>query len=152
MPFLLLVAGIVLVVSGIRGSTGALAAQLKQDVSGQFLAWLAAIVVIGALGFVPQFERPSRLLLALVILVVMLKNGTGFFDQFTQQIQNIPAAAPIQPAGGNAQLPAVPVDIVAGAGAGAAGTLNGINSAVQSAGKSFGDATGLSAIGGLFGF
>lgn len=99
-----------LLVTAIRGTTADLATHLGQDLSGQFLVWVLAIVLIGAIGYAPPLRQISRLLLALVAVVIVLKNGSGFISQFVQQIENAPKAAAPQPTGGSNQLPAIPVD------------------------------------------
>lgn len=88
MPLALLIIGIMLAVSALRGTEEQLGTLIVGDITGGFLTWVAAIVAIGALGYVPQLQLPSRMLLALVLLVLLLKNGTGFFSQFQQQFAN----------------------------------------------------------------
>jgi hypothetical protein len=39
---------------------------------GNFLAWLVAILVVGAIGFVPQLEGISTLFIALLIVVLVM--------------------------------------------------------------------------------
>lgn len=39
---------------------------------GNFLAWLVAILVVGALGYVPQLEGVSTLFIALMITVLVM--------------------------------------------------------------------------------
>jgi hypothetical protein len=109
MPVLFLVAGLLLIVTAIRGTTGDFASRLQSDVSGGFLKWVAAIVVVGAIGYAPGLKEPSRYLLALVAIVILLSNGSGFISKFAQQIQNPGTATTAAPAGGNANLPAIPV-------------------------------------------
>ena len=109
MPLLLIIVGAVLLVTAIRGTTGSLATHLAQDFSGQFLVWLLAIVLIGAIGYAPPLKQISRLLLALVAVVIVLKDGSGFISQFVQQLESAPAPTAPAPAGGNAQLPDIPV-------------------------------------------
>jgi hypothetical protein len=56
---------------------------------GNFLAWFAAILVIGALGYIPHLEGISTMLLALVIVVLLLssnENGGGIFQQLAQAV------------------------------------------------------------------
>lgn len=138
MPLLLLIVGLILIVTGIRGTTGSLAGHLKDDISAGFIKWLAAILVIGALGFIPQFQKPSRLLLALVVIVVMLKNGSGFIDQFVRQIEAAPQPSPAQPAGGNANLPAIPLQIGQAGSSGAGGAIGAATGVAKAASGIFG--------------
>lgn len=115
MPLLFLVAGLILVVTVIRGTVGDFASTLASDFSGGYLKWLAAILVIGGIGYVPTMREPSRYLLALVALVILLTNGTGFITKLVQQLENPGTATTAQPAGGNPNLPAIPIQSQAAA-------------------------------------
>lgn len=101
MPFLLLAVGAVLLASALQGTVSDLATQLKSDFSGSnsFLYWIAAIGIVGMIGYVPTLERPARAFLALVILAFLLANGGGFFAQLFATIQAPPQ--PVSPAGGS---------------------------------------------------
>lgn len=125
MPFLIVIVGLILIVSAIRGTTGDLATDLATDVSGGFLKWLAAVIAIGALGYVPGLKEPSRYLLALVALVILLTTGKGFLSQFVQQIENPPKAKSAQPAGGSSQLPAIPVSSSSNSSSSGGGSMLG---------------------------
>lgn len=159
MPLFFLVIGIILIVTVINGTTFALARQLKDDLTSGYMKWFAAVLLIGAAGYVDALKTPSRYLLALIFLVVMLTNGTGFISMFIQQIQNPGQAPAPQPPGGNANLPAIPVQ-TSGGGAGApggagAGGAGGVGSTIGGAagtavGGPMGGMVG-SMLGGLFG-
>lgn len=86
MPFALIITGIVLVVAGVRGTEGDLFTLLKGDLSGphNFEYWLISILIIGALGYIPDLKTLSRAFLVLVILVLLISNG-GFFQNFNQE-------------------------------------------------------------------
>jgi uncharacterized membrane protein YgcG len=91
MPFVLIIVGIVLLVAAVRNTVAApaspnLATLIKGDFTGQdnFAYWLVSILVIGALGYVPELKPLSRAFLVLVIIVLFLSNG-GFFSKFNQQ-------------------------------------------------------------------
>lgn len=68
-----LLIGVVLIVSAIRNSQAALFADLSTDAPG-FVVWAAAIFAVGAVGYIPGLKPISRGLLALVLLVIVLKN------------------------------------------------------------------------------
>lgn len=68
-----LIVGVILIVAAIRNSQAALFAALAVDVPG-FVLWAAAIVAVGAIGFIPGIKPVSRGLLALVLLVIILNN------------------------------------------------------------------------------
>jgi len=65
---------------------------------GNFLAWFAAILIIGMLGYIPQLKPFSNTLLALIIVVLFLASGKpaqqggGFFQQLQQAISQKAAA------------------------------------------------------------
>jgi hypothetical protein len=73
MIFVALVIGIVLIVAAIRNSQNALFADLGQDVPG-YVVWAAALVAVGAIGWIPGLKPVSRGLLALVLVVLIVNN------------------------------------------------------------------------------
>jgi hypothetical protein len=101
MPFALLILGILLLVAGVRNTQDVLFALFKGDFVGQdnFIFWFLAIVLIGALGYIPKLKPISTAFLGLVIVVLFLKKGSssgtggGFFAQFTQAISGTQNAA-----------------------------------------------------------
>jgi hypothetical protein len=74
-----LVIGIVLVVAAIRNSYTALFSAIGTDAPG-FTVWAAAVIFVGALGFVPAFKTPSRALLALILIVIVINNYQAVFS------------------------------------------------------------------------
>jgi hypothetical protein len=100
MPFALLIIGIWLLVAGVRNTAGpasqpgTLFALLHGDFTGSdnFAYWFIAIILIGAIGYIPKLKGLSTAFLALVIVVLFLKKGSstgvggGFFDQFISGI------------------------------------------------------------------
>jgi hypothetical protein len=117
-PFVLAAVSAVLILSAIRDTQGQLASLLVHDFtgSGSFLMWLAAIVAVGLLGYSPSLKTPSRLLLALIVLGILLSNQ-GVFAKLQQAVAQ-PAAPSTPPPDPSTQLPnAFPVQ-VSGTGAG----------------------------------
>ncbi len=108
MPFMLIVVGLVLVITSIQNTYAALGAQITKDFSGSqgFLVWILALIAVGALGYVPGWEKFSRWFLALILIAIILaqsKNSNaqgGIFGRFLQQIKN--PVAPAAGAGGTA--------------------------------------------------
>lgn len=102
MPFALVAIGVLLIVSAIRNTAGQLAQQLAGDLSGKnnFLFWLAGLGAVGALGYIPALRTFSRVLLALIILVMALSNN-GFFTKFEAAIAGAtnPGPTGIDPTG-----------------------------------------------------
>lgn len=92
MPFALLIIGVVLLVAAARGTQGDLFALVLKDFTGpnNFVYWVAAILAIGFLGYIPKLKPISVALLGLVVVVLVLKRGDssqiggGFFGQLTE--------------------------------------------------------------------
>lgn len=81
MPFAVLLIGIILVVVAFNNSFGQLATQLEGDIPGYF-KWAAAIAAILGLGYIPGMKTPSRYLLGLVLLVILLTNYSSIISGF----------------------------------------------------------------------
>lgn len=90
MSLVLLFAGLLFIVAAVRGKQDDLFRLLKDDFTGSnnFIFWAAAIVLIGAIGYLPKLKGFSAALLALVLVGIALKKGTGFFDQLTAAVQS----------------------------------------------------------------
>lgn len=87
MPFALLFVGIIIFVVAYQGTQNQFYNQLKQDFTGQhnFLIWIVAIGIIGALGYIDELKKPSDLFLALIIVVMLLSNK-GIIANLNSQI------------------------------------------------------------------
>lgn len=92
MPFVIFFIGILMLVSGLRNTATApaspnLVTLVKGDFTGKdnFVYWVIAIMVLGALGYIDELKSLSTSLLVLVIVVLFLSNG-GFFTKFEQAI------------------------------------------------------------------
>jgi hypothetical protein len=108
MAALLILIGAVLLVSAVRNTEGDLGNALVQDVPG-FLKWALAIIAVAALGWVPGMRTISRWLLALVLLVIVLKNATRLFQGFTSlETPPAPSQAAASPAAAYVANPANP--------------------------------------------
>jgi hypothetical protein len=136
MPFLLILIGAVLIVSAYRNTYGDLATALETDVPG-FATWALAIAAVAALGWVPGMQKISRWLLALVIVVLVLRNYQALFAN-AQTLAKLPAATPAQttPTAAYLASPTAPnittADISGGTSAGSSSTIAGsINAANQ---------------------
>lgn len=93
MTLVLLFIGIIIVVAAFRNSQGALFTALYEDVPG-YVTWAAAIFAIGAVGFIPGLRPVSRGILALVIVVIVLRNYQNIIKGFQDVWQNPPTATP----------------------------------------------------------
>jgi hypothetical protein len=96
MPFVLLILGAVLFISAIRNTQGNLFTLLGGDFTGSnnFIFWVVSILAIGALGYIPKLKPLSAAFLALVIIVLFLTKGVGFFSQLTAGIGSTTSATP----------------------------------------------------------
>jgi hypothetical protein len=112
MPYALLIMGLVLVRAGYKGGDNLdqLQKLIVGDFTGEanFLYWLAAIGVIGGLGYIEPMRVPSRAMLVLIVIVMIIANQ-GFFAKFQETIANFkpapePATAPAS--GGTSTAPA----------------------------------------------
>jgi hypothetical protein len=132
MAIVLLIIGVALIVSAIRNTYGQLGNLLAGDFTGSnsFLYWLALLVIVGGLGLVPVMRGPSRMLLGLIVLAYLLKQG-GFWSQLTSALASGPAAVPA--AATTLQVPStgVPVNVTLGSGSsGASGVIGTASSAI----------------------
>jgi hypothetical protein len=89
MPFIVIVIGAILIVAAFNETHGDLAHALEQDIPG-FFKWAMAIAAILGLGFVPGLRVPSRWLIALVALVIIVTNYQAIFGGFTKFAQADP--------------------------------------------------------------
>lgn len=87
MPVLFITVGLVMFISSLRGTQNDLITLVKSDFSGHnnFIYFVAALFIIGSLGYIPMLKTASRYLLGLVIIVIILKNG-GVWNQFVNAL------------------------------------------------------------------
>lgn len=90
MAFALVFAGLTLVIATLRGNLRFLAALFASEFQGQgsFIYWLAAVMMIGAVGYIKPLRPLSNAFLVLIMIVLILKNGS-FFSRFNEAIRNI---------------------------------------------------------------
>lgn len=113
MPFALVTIGLLLVITGFQDTYKQTGAQVAKDFtgSGNFVYWLIAIGVVGAIGYNKTLQPFSRALMALLIIVIFLSNK-GFFAQLNPAIQTGTSTQPL-PAGGG-----VPISVSSGGSGG----------------------------------
>jgi hypothetical protein len=97
MPIALVIIGVFLLVAAVRWDSGGseVWTLLRSDLEGKsvttgkqtgnFFAWAAAIILIGAVGYVDELKPVANTMLALVIVVLLLSNN-GFFAQLQKDI------------------------------------------------------------------
>lgn len=109
MAALLILIGAVLLIAAVRNTEGDLGNALVADVPG-YLKWALAIIAVGALGWVPGMRTISRWLLALVLVVIFLKNYTALFQGFTNlETPPAPSQASASPAAAYVASPTTPI-------------------------------------------
>lgn len=94
MPFVLLIFGAILFVAGVRNTEGKLWTLVKGDFTGHnsFLVWIAAIAVVGGVGYIPKLKPVSVAFMTLLLIVLFLSNK-GVIKQLQSFVQN-PQASP----------------------------------------------------------
>jgi hypothetical protein len=89
MAFALLFIGLALIIVTARNTQATFTDRVANDFKGpgNFFYWIVAIVIIGAVGYVPKLKPVSDIFLVLVLLAVFLQAGkNGVFQQFTSAI------------------------------------------------------------------
>jgi len=139
MPVALVLIGALLIIVAFNNTMGQLAAELESDIPG-FFVWAIAIAAILGLGYVPGLKQPSRWLLGLVVLVIILVNYKAILSGFTNFAATGAAAT-------NAgATPADPATAFAASGTPPpAGTVAGTTATASAGG------TGAPSVGGLVG-
>jgi hypothetical protein len=95
MAFVLVTVGLLMIVTGAKGTYAAFGSQIASDFTGSqpFTYWLAAIGAVGALGYIDALKTFSRLFLTLILVSMVLANK-GFFAKFTAALKQGPIAPP----------------------------------------------------------
>lgn len=97
MPFALGIAGIVLIITGVRGTvTGtnpSLTTLLESEFtgSGNYIYWLIAILVLGSIGYVKKLQGISTAFMSLVCVVLFIgiwKKNNSVFSQAISGLTN----------------------------------------------------------------
>lgn len=86
MPIFLVIVGLLLIVTGVRGKASDFLGQVADDGKG-FVPFFFLILAIGATGFSKTLRPVSNAFLVLVIVAFVLKSGGAIIDGF-KQIQN----------------------------------------------------------------
>lgn len=94
MPIAFLILGVAVAVAAYRNTHKQLGTLLAGEFTGQgnFLFWIAAIFIIGMIGYIPKLRGPSHALLALILIALFLANK-GFFANFTAALSTPQPAA-----------------------------------------------------------
>lgn len=84
MSFALILAGLVMIVSAVRGTQQCLVYTVEGDFSGpgNFFYWLVALLIVGALGYSETFRPISTGLLVLILIALFVTRAkNGLFSQ-----------------------------------------------------------------------
>jgi len=97
MPFALVTVGLILVITGVKNTYVAFGTQVKADFTGpgNFLYWIAAIGIVGSVGYIDRLRGFANAFMALIIIAMVLKNG-GVFNQFKAALASGPVAPQAQ--------------------------------------------------------
>ena len=97
MPFVLLIIGELLLVTGVKGTQDQLYSLVQDDFtgSGSFIYWLAAIGLVGSLGYVPSLKGFSNAFLILILIVLLIhQNPQTLFGNISSALSGSTTAAP----------------------------------------------------------
>lgn len=95
MGFVLVIIGLLMVITGARGTYAQFGAQVASEFTAQpgggpsFTTWLLAIGAVGALGYIPTLQIISRWLMALVVISLFLSQK-GFFAKLQTALNTSP--------------------------------------------------------------
>lgn len=87
--------GLLMVVSAVKNTHVQLGEQIKSDFTGpgNFTYWIAAIGIVGAVGYIKPLQAFANAFLTLIVLSFILKNG-GVFDKLSDALSQGPLATP----------------------------------------------------------
>lgn len=111
MGYALVIAGLLMVVTGGRGTYQQFGKLIAGDFTGpnNFTYWIVGLGAVGAVGYIDALRTISRLFMALVIIGLFLSNK-GFFAKFTEALKTGPVAPEAIAAQSNAYLNSVTSD------------------------------------------
>lgn len=94
MAFSLLAIGLLMLISSVRNTQDEVVALVEGDFTGRgnFFYWIVALLVVGAVGYIPKAKPVSDGLLVLILLSLFLTKGSpsypggGIFTQLTKAL------------------------------------------------------------------
>ena len=88
MPLVLIIIGIVLIIAAARDKASDLFTLVGGEFTGpnNFLQWILAFLLIGALGYIPKLRPLSVAFLTLVIVAIFVRKGSGFFSNLSTAV------------------------------------------------------------------
>jgi hypothetical protein len=123
--------GLILIATALKNTQHEFGAALQRDVlgTGGFLTWAAAIMAIGAIGYLPEMRTPSRYMLALLGVVIVVRNG-GVWANAEAGLQQASQLGPAP----SLPAPAVSAGSGSGSGSGSGGSSGGGDSTASTLG------------------
>lgn len=120
--------GLLLIVTGAQNTYADFGNAVKGDLTGQgnFTYWIAAILMIGVLGYIPALNKFSHWFLALILLSLFLSHK-GFFSSFQAALAAGPTAPNVSGSASNAQPGTFTGTPIAGSGLTGNSTTTGEN-------------------------
>ena len=121
MPFVLIVLGVCLFITALNGTFKQFGSQLYKDLfvstpksqnagyQPAFIVWILALLIVGLIGYIPEFKKVADLFMALIIVVMVVANkgfGTVIFQDIETALQQGP-----QPQSSASPLAAIPVSV-----------------------------------------
>jgi len=93
MGFVLVTAGLLMIVTGAKGTYAQFGQQVASDFTGpgNFTYWIVSLGAVGALGYIESMRVFSRLFMALILIAMLLSNR-GFFQKLTDALKSGPVA------------------------------------------------------------
>lgn len=143
MPFALLFIGMILIITGFQNTYSAFGQQVQKDFSGSgsFVYWLAAIGIVGALGYIKDLQGFSRVFMLLIIVALFLEPGNNSLFANLKSGLSAGSTTPVNPVG--TPLPASGGASSGGSGGGSSsGSTFGISNSTISTGASIVSAIG----------
>lgn len=142
MPLAFIILGALIIVTAYKGTYQEFGNQLVKDFTGgagsSFIYWVAAVAIIGLLGYVKAFRTPSRALLTLIVLAFFLSNR-GVFSSFQNALGNVQPAKGIQEPSFSGALP-ITITNSGGAGSKASDAIGSVGGILGGITKLFGGA------------
>lgn len=141
MPFALLFIGMILIITGFQNTYSAFGQQVQKDFtgSGSFIYWLAAIGIVGALGYIKDLQGFSRVFMLLIVVALFLEPGNNSLFANLKSGLSAGSTTPVNPVG--TPLPAENTGS-ASSGGSSSGSTFGVSNSTISTGASIVSAIG----------
>lgn len=93
MGFVLVAGGLLMIVTGAKGTYSQFGSQVASDFTGpgNFTYWIVSLGAVGSLGYIEALRAFSRMFMALILIAMVLSNK-GFFAKFSDALKSGPIA------------------------------------------------------------